>query len=71
MARWAEVRRRDLRVFLLFDAIEIPFVFNTINVKVSEDLIGSGPDAEALSEKVMDSWIAFAHTGNPNHDVPN
>ena len=53
-------------------AIEIPFVFNTINIKVSEDLIGSGPDAEALSEKVMDAWIAFAHTGNPNHDgIPN
>lgn len=53
-------------------AIEIPFVFNTINVKISEDLIGSGPDAEVLSEKVMDAWIAFAHTGNPNHDgIPN
>jgi len=23
---------------------------------------------ESLSEKVMDAWIAFAHTGNPNHE---
>jgi para-nitrobenzyl esterase len=25
-------------------------------------------EAQALSEKIMDSWIAFAKTGNPNHE---
>ena len=24
--------------------------------------------AQILSEKMMDSWIAFAKTGNPNHE---
>ncbi len=55
-------------------AMEIPFVFNTINVKSkgNVDLVGTGLDAEALSEKVMDAWIAFAHTGDPNHEgIPN
>ena len=23
---------------------------------------------EAVSNRMMDSWIAFARTGNPNHD---
>jgi len=25
-------------------------------------------ETEALSEKMMDSWIAFAKTGNPNYN---
>jgi para-nitrobenzyl esterase len=25
-------------------------------------------EAQPLSEKMMDSWIAFAKTGNPNHE---
>ncbi|HEC40370.1 MAG TPA: hypothetical protein ENI29_19170, partial [bacterium] len=26
------------------------------------------PETQELSEKMMDAWIAFAHTGNPNHE---
>ncbi|MHA2391424.1 MAG: carboxylesterase/lipase family protein [Promethearchaeota archaeon] len=48
-------------------AIELGFVFNSINLPGMENFSGQGPEAEALSEKVMDAWIAFAHTGNPNH----
>ncbi len=25
------------------------------------------PETEALSEKMMNAWISFAKTGNPNH----
>jgi para-nitrobenzyl esterase len=44
--------------------IEIPFAFD--NVKVSARLTGGGPEAIALADKVSDTWIAFARTGNPN-----
>lgn len=33
-----------------------------------EDFTGEGPEVTTLSEKMMDTWIAFARTGNPNHD---
>jgi len=26
------------------------------------------PETQALSEKMMDAWIAFARDGNPNHE---
>ncbi len=48
--------------------MEIPFVFGTINLPKVDIFFGKGPDADALSENMMKSWIAFAYTGNPNHD---
>ena len=45
--------------------IEIPFAFD--NVKISANLTGGGPDAMALADKVSDTWIAFARTGDPNN----
>jgi para-nitrobenzyl esterase len=45
--------------------IEIPFAFD--NVKISARLTGGGPDAMALADKLSDTWIAFARTGNPNN----
>jgi para-nitrobenzyl esterase len=44
--------------------IEWPFAFD--NVKICADLTGGGPEAMALADRVSDSWIAFARTGNPN-----
>ena len=44
--------------------IEIPFAFD--NVKAASRLTGGGPEAMALADKVSDTWIAFARTGNPN-----
>ncbi len=32
------------------------------------DFAGKNPETEAISNKIMDAWIAFARTGNPNHD---
>jgi para-nitrobenzyl esterase len=32
----------------------------------------SGPDAIALGQKMSETWIAFARTGNPNNaHIPN
>ncbi|MHA1914742.1 MAG: carboxylesterase/lipase family protein [Promethearchaeota archaeon] len=49
-------------------AVEIPFVFNSLDIPLLDGFVGNGPSEQVLSEKVMDAWIAFAHTGNPNHD---
>ncbi|MBA7633570.1 Carboxylesterase [subsurface metagenome] len=48
--------------------IDIPFIFNTFDSPGFPEFVGKGPDIDNLCEKVMDAWIAFAHTGNPNHD---
>ncbi len=49
-------------------AIDVPFVFGSLDIPGTEVYCGKGKDAEILSEKVMDSWIAFARTGNPNNE---
>lgn len=46
--------------------VELPFVFGNLDVPRAAFFFGSGPAAETLSQRMMDSWIAFAHTGNPN-----
>ncbi|MFX1323799.1 MAG: carboxylesterase/lipase family protein [Promethearchaeota archaeon] len=52
-------------------AIELPFVFGTLHQPGIDLFFGKGPEAELLCEKTMDTWIAFAHTGNPNNkDLP-
>jgi para-nitrobenzyl esterase len=49
-------------------ALEIPFVFNTLNNAAFKEFIGESPDLNTISHNIMDAWIAFAHTGNPNHN---
>ena len=52
-------------------AMEIPFAFGTLDIPRADLFFGKGPDADLLSEMMMDTWIAFARTGNPNHkDIP-
>ena len=48
-------------------ALEIPFVFGTIYRQTSSRFTGTGPEADKLSAVMMDAWIAFARTGDPNH----
>jgi para-nitrobenzyl esterase len=48
--------------------MEIPFVFGTLDLPKADLFFGKGSDADTLSAKVMDSWIAFASNGNPNHE---
>jgi para-nitrobenzyl esterase len=35
-------------------------------VKAAARLTGAGPEAMALADRVSDTWIAFAKTGDPN-----
>jgi para-nitrobenzyl esterase len=44
--------------------IEIPFAFD--NVQISRQITGGGADAMALGDKLSETWIAFARTGDPN-----
>ena len=30
-------------------------------------ITGTGPEAQALADKLAGTWVAFARTGNPNH----
>jgi para-nitrobenzyl esterase len=50
-------------------ALEIPFVFDTVQ---TSGLTGDSPTRFALADKMSRAWLAFARTGNPNHDgIPN
>lgn len=53
-------------------AIEIPFVFGTLDMSRNFKLFPvSNKETEELSVKMMDSWISFARSGNPNHkEIP-
>ena len=46
-------------------ALEIGFVFGTYNEKRAGLFFGSGTRADALSQAMMQSWIAFAHGKEP------
>ena len=48
-------------------ALEIPFVFGGLGHPAVAALSGGGPDAEALSDRMLDAWAAFARTGDPSH----
>ncbi|HUO87694.1 MAG TPA: carboxylesterase/lipase family protein [Rhizomicrobium sp.] len=50
-------------------ALELGFTFGTFRVKGAAPFFGSGPQAEALSDAMMDAWIAFAKAGNPSNDT--
>jgi para-nitrobenzyl esterase len=53
-------------------AMEIPFVFGCLDDSRWNWRSGTSHEAHILSEQMMDAWIAFAHTGNPNHPgLPN
>lgn len=43
----------------------IPFVFGTVDA--ASEMLGKGAERYALSERVMQAWLVFARTGNPNH----
>lgn len=46
-------------------AIELPFVFRTFDSPTSRQIVGPNPPM-ALSDRMMDAWIAFVRSGNPN-----
>jgi para-nitrobenzyl esterase len=51
--------------------LEIAFVFGNQGRDELAAFTGSGPDADALAERMMDAWLAFARTGDPSTpDLP-
>jgi para-nitrobenzyl esterase len=50
-------------------ALEMPFVFGTHTHPMEERFAGTGPEADRLSRLMMAAWIAFARTGDPNHEA--
>ena len=48
--------------------IEIPFVFGNLNTPdIADGGIEINKNSKELAKNVMDAWVAFARTGNPNH----
>jgi para-nitrobenzyl esterase len=47
-------------------ALELGFVFGTYDTKLARSFFGKGPAADALSSAMMDSWTAFARSGDPS-----
>ncbi len=45
--------------------MELPFVFDHVDAVTW--MTGIGPDRQSLADKVSAAWVAFARTGNPNH----
>lgn len=48
-------------------ALDIPFVFGTLDNPRIAPFAGSGPDAQRLAHQMQDAWIAFARDGDPSH----
>ena len=48
-------------------ALELPFVFGNLDLPYMDKFVGKNPN-KTLNENIMDAWIAFARTGNPNHN---
>jgi len=53
--------------FGAFHTLEIPFVFGMLDHPDWNKFSDTSEEAKKFSEKIMDSWIAFARTGNPSH----
>jgi para-nitrobenzyl esterase len=49
-------------------ALEMPFMFGTLHHPMEQRFAGTGPEAERLSDIMMDAWISFARNGDPNHE---
>jgi para-nitrobenzyl esterase len=46
-------------------ALEIPFVFGTLDAPLQDRFAGSGEVVQQLSATMMDIWLSFARTGEP------
>ena len=48
-------------------ALELPFLFGTLEHRLIRPFTGKGPAAHVLAGQIQDAWIAFARTGRPAH----
>ena len=46
-------------------ALELPFVFGTLDYPIIGLFSGTGEDAAALSEEIQSAWVSFASSGDP------
>ncbi len=47
-------------------ALEVPFVFGTVEEEAVQPFTGGGEEVEELSRRMQDSWATFARTGDPS-----
>jgi para-nitrobenzyl esterase len=48
-------------------ALEIPFVFGTLDAPYQDKFAGKGEAVDRLSHAMMDAWLAHSLRGNPTH----
>jgi para-nitrobenzyl esterase len=48
-------------------ALELPFVFGTLDAPTQDKFAGTGPVVQRLSTNMMDAWLNFARGGDPSH----
>jgi para-nitrobenzyl esterase len=48
-------------------ALEIPFVFDTLDASGADMLTGTGPERQGIADAMHGAWIAFAQHGDPGH----
>jgi para-nitrobenzyl esterase len=51
-------------------ALELPFVFGTLDAPMQDRFAGTGPAVQALSAEMMGAWTDFARSGSPGDDWP-
>jgi para-nitrobenzyl esterase len=51
-------------------ALELPFVFGTLDAPMQDRFAGTGPAVQALSREMIGAWSGFAKTGSPGSDWP-
>jgi para-nitrobenzyl esterase len=47
-------------------ALELPFVFGTFEAPTMDRFAGTRPDVDGLSQSMMDAWVSFGRSGDPN-----
>lgn len=52
-------------------ALELAFVFGTLDAPGQAQFAGTGEAVQRLSERMMASWLAFTKTADPTIDAPN
>ena len=50
-------------------SLDIPFVWGTYEIPTMQRFCGTGNHIASISEAVMQSYLRFARTGNPNNDL--
>ncbi|MGC8489964.1 MAG: carboxylesterase/lipase family protein, partial [Clostridia bacterium] len=49
-------------------ALEVPFVFHTLDRAHANQFTGEDPSRDPLSDRLHDAWIRFIRTGDPNNE---